>query len=206
MKQSILYLAIALLVLGLTGCDVKNGVVADTVDLPTDSNLNLYSADEGIYPNTDVLNDPANPFAKAALNSENVWTFNDNCPSAQSKFYLWATYMVSMPTGECQYMTAKALHEIYTVTGSENARQQAIRAYHSTLDHFFDSVTWWKAWWINDDTYYAVTIRNLIGEAMYDPSDLNLLSLYDDPALALADLSEWGYVYDSTTKTITKVK
>lgn len=205
MKRYIFWTLLVLAVMAVASCDVKNGVVSGRIELPTDNTLNLYSSDEGIYPNTDILNDPANPFADAGLNSDNIWDFNDMCPSAKAKYYLWATYLAVMPTGENQYMTARALHELYTVGGSQNARAQALKAYRATLDNFYDAATWWKAWWIDDNTYYAVVIRNLVGQYMYDPTDNNLLPLYDDPAQALADLSQWGYVYDQETKTLTRV-
>ena len=108
------------------------------------------------------------------------------------------------PIGKHQYFTAVSLHELYTVGGSENAKAQAKKAYRATLDHFFDSVTWWQADWIVDETYYAVLLRNLVAQHLYDPSDQNLLPLYSDPVLALADLSEWGYVYNPETGTVSR--
>ncbi len=205
MKKYRILLVMALLtLLMLTGCDVKNGITATTIELPTESTLDLYSVDEGIHPNKDILDNPDNPFAKASLNSENVWDFNDESPSALTRFYLWGTMLANIPIGEYQYFTARSLHEIYTESGSLNAKEHAKKAYRAMLDNFYDSVTWWNAWWIDDDTYYAVILRDMVGEAMYDPSELNLLPLYSDPALALADLSEWGYVYDFESKTITK--
>ncbi len=206
MRNAFIPIAIAAVILFIAGCDVKNGTETTMIDLPTDVTLDLYSADEGIYPNTDILDDPKNPYANANLNSENVWDLYDECPSAKAKFYLWATMLARQPMGEYQYYTAQALHELYTEGGSENAHDQAIRAYRAVLDYFYDSVTWWNAWWIDADTYYAVVLRNMVGEALYDPTDLNLLDLYGDPAQALADLSEWGYVYDQESGTITKIQ
>ncbi|MBN2830201.1 MAG: hypothetical protein JXR56_07770 [Candidatus Cloacimonetes bacterium] len=205
MKINKLLIALSVIVLILiAGCDVKNGITSTILELPTGSTLDLYSADEGIHPNKDILDNPANPFADASLNMENVWDFSDESPSAISRFYLWGTILAKIPIGEYQYFTAKALHEIYTESGSMNAREHAKKAYRAVLDHFYDSVTWWSAWWVDEDTYYAVILRDMVGEAMYDPSEMNLLPLYSDPALALADLSEWGYVYDFEAKKITK--
>lgn len=202
--KNILIIVLALMLLLLAGCDRKTGDLVTTVDLPTDYLLNLYSAEEGIYPDTSVLRDPANPYADASISMENVWDLNDSSPSAKAKFYLWASALTSYPMGEYQFFTAKALHELYTAGGSINAREQAKKAYRATLDHFFDDVTWWKADWIQDETYYAVLLRNLVGESMYDPSEMNMLPLYSDPVLALADLSEWGYVYDFETGTMSR--
>jgi hypothetical protein len=33
---------------------------------------------------------------------------------------------------------------------------------------------------------------------------MNLLPLYSDPVMALADMSEWGYVYDFETGTVSR--
>jgi len=195
---------LALLLLLSAGCDRKNGDLLTHIELPTDYALDLYSANEGVYPSSSVLQNPANPFAHANINMQNVWDFNDSAPSAKAKFYLWATMLTQVPMGEHQYFTARSLHELYTVGGSLNAREQAKKAYRACLDHFFDDVTWWKADWIIEDTYYAVLIRNLVAQNLYNPSQMNMLPLYTDPVMALADLSEWGYVYDFETGIVSR--
>jgi hypothetical protein len=202
-KRSILFL-LSLLIIFIAGCDHKTGDLVTSIDLPADQILNLYSADEGIHPNQSVLDNPENPFADANINMENVWDLNDVCPSAKTRFYLWASILAKIPIGEYQYFTAKSLHELYTVGGSENARQQAKKAYRATLDHFFDDVTWWQADWVQEETYYAVLLRNLVAQSLYNPTEMNLLPLYSDPVFALADLSEWGYVYDTETGTVSR--
>ncbi|MDP8220291.1 MAG: hypothetical protein P9X26_03025 [Candidatus Stygibacter frigidus] len=204
MKIIKLFVLLGLVTVFLMGCDVKNGTILEYEQLPTDNVLNLYGENEGIYPDTNVLNDPENPYADVGINMDNVWDFNDQCVSPKDKFYLWATMLAKIPYGEHQYMTAQALHQLYTVGGSENAKEQAKKAYHAALDHFFDSATWWQAEWLNDETYYAVLIRELTGHYLYDPSDENLLPLYNDPAMALADMSEWGYIYDIETGAVSR--
>lgn len=201
-KSILIILGLALIL--LAGCDRRTGDLVGVLDLPTDYVLDLYSANEGIHPDQSVLDDPANAFADANLNMENVWDLNDACPSPKAKFYLWASILANIPIGEYQYFTAKSLHELYTAGGSANAKEQAKKAYRATLDHFFDSVTWWKADWMQDETYYAVLLRNLVAKSLYDPSEMNLLPLYADPVQALADLSEWGYVYDLETGTVSR--
>jgi len=201
MKISSILIILSLALILITGCDRRNGRIFDVVDLPTDFVLDLYGANEGIHPDQSVLVNPANPFADANLNMQNVWDLNDECPSPKARFYLWASILANIPIGEYQFFTAKSLHELYTAGGSENARQQAKKAYRATLDHFFDSVTWWK---VVEETYYAVLLRNLVAKSLYDPSEMNLLPLYSDPVLALADLSEWGYVYDIETGTVSR--
>lgn len=204
MKHITIILTALLAILVLTGCDRKTGDLLTPSTLPTDYVLNLYSANEGIHPDQSVKDDPANPFANASLSMENVWDLNDASPSPKAKFYLWATMLSNIPIGEYQYFTARSLHELYTAGGSLNAREQAKKAYRATLDHFFDDVTWWKADWLAEETYYAVLLRNLIGELMYNPADQNLLPLYNDPVQALADLSEWGYIWDFETGTMSR--
>jgi len=204
MRNKIIFGVLSLLMIFAIGCDIKDGNPVGLVELPTDYALDLYGENEGIHPDTNILDDPDNPYANVGIGMDSVWVYSDNCPSAKAKFYLWATILAKIPYGEHQYMTALALHELYTVGGSINAKEQAKKAYRAVLDHFFDSVTWWKADWLNDDTYYAVLLRELSGDNMYDPSELGLLPLYSDPAIALADMSEWGYVYDIETGAISK--
>lgn len=204
MKKRLIWILLSMALIMMSACDRKSGDLVNLSELPTDNILNLYSANEGIHPDKSVLDNPENPFADAGVNMDNIWDLSDECPSAKSRFYLWASLLSNVPTGEHQYFTAKALHELYTVGGSENARNQAKKAYRATLDYFFDSVTWWQADWIADETYYAVLIRNLVAQNMYDPSEMNLMPLYSDPVMALADLSEWGYVYDTQTGVLSR--
>lgn len=201
-KHSLILLVI--LTFFIMGCDPKNGSTVTNLELPLDYELNLYGENEGIYPSTTTLDNPNNPYRNAGINMSNVWDFSEDSPSAKSRFYLWATLLATTPTGEHQYFTAKSLHELYTVGGSENAKIQAKKAYRAVLDHFYDSVTWWEAEWLEEETYYAVPIKDLVGQNMYDPSEMNLLPLYNDPAQALADLSEWGYIYDIETQTVSR--
>jgi len=196
MKTKSIIILLSLIIIILSGCDPKDGKIMTEIEVPLDYQLNLFSENEGIHPDTSVLDNPDNPYANASISMENVWDFSDECPSAKSRFYLWATILANIPIGEYQYFTAKSLHELYTTGGSENAKEQAKKAYRATLDHFFDSVTWWQAEWLTEETYYAVLLRNMVAESLYDPSDMNLLPLYNDPVQALADMSEWGYVYD----------
>jgi len=202
-KIKILIIASFLIII-ILGCESKNGILNDTSELPLDNSLNLYSENEGIFPDKTVLDNPNNPFANANVNMENIWDIYDECPSPKSAFYLWATILAKAPTGEYQYYTALSLHKLYTVGGSENAREQAKKAYRSALDHFFNSTTWYEAWWIDDETSYAVLIKDLVGQNLYDPSKMNLTPLYDDPVKALADLSEWGYILNTDNMTISK--
>jgi hypothetical protein len=44
----------------------------------------------------------------------------------------------------------------------------------------------------------------MVAKSLYDPAEMNLLPLYSDPVMALADMSEWGYVYNSETGTVSR--
>jgi hypothetical protein len=206
MKKIIFLIGLSLILTLIIGCDPKDGNVMEPTELPLDFQLDLYCENEGIHPETCILDNDMNPWADASVGMENVWDLSDECPSPKSKFYLWGTILANIPIGEYQYHTAVSLHEHYTAGGSLNAKEQAKKAYRAVLDHFFESVTWWNAWWVDEDTYYAVLIRELSAQNLYDPSENNLLPLYNDPAEALADMSEWGYVYDIETGTVTKIE
>jgi hypothetical protein len=193
-----------LLILLVSGCEVKNGTIANEIEIPLDNKLVLYGENEGIHPNRDILDNPENPYANAGLNQENVWDIYEDCPSPKAKFYLWGTMLTIIPMGEHQYYTALSLHELYTVGGSENARKQAIKAYRAVLDHYFDSTTWYLAWWVGEETYYPVHIKHIVGQNLYDPSPNNLLPLFNQPVFAAEAMGEWGYVYNPDTKEISK--
>jgi hypothetical protein len=204
MKQKILILFALLLVI-LTACDPKNGTKITGVDLPLDNELILYGENVGIHPSTTILEDGNNPYAHANISMDSVWDFHDEAPSPKAKFYLWGTMLAKIPIGEYQYFTARSLHELYTVGGSENAKEQTKKAYRAVLDNFYNGTTWYEAWWMEEETVYAAPLKDLVGQNMYDPTAMNMLSLYNDPVEALQDLSLWGYVYNTETKTISKI-
>jgi hypothetical protein len=203
--KKITILIITLLLMLLVGCDSKGGDKITGLDVPLDNELTLYGENMGVYPSTTILDAPDNPYVDAMVGMDNVWDFYEDCPSPKSKVYLWGTMIAKFPIGEYQYFTAVAFHELYTVGGSENAKEQAKKAYRATLDHFFSQTTWYEAWWMEEETVYAVLLRNLVGQNMYDPTDMNMLPLYNDPVEALQDLSLWGYVYDTENKTLSRM-
>ena len=204
-RKNIFIIALVLVAsIFITSCDRKNGELFTGVELPLDFTLPLYCEDEGVHPENCILENPENPYVGANISMETVWDFNDECPSPKAKFYLWGTMLANIPIGEYRYHTAQALHELYTAGGSQNAKAQAKKAYRAALDYFFDNVTWWHAHWLPEETYYAVAVKDLVGAALYDPSELGLLPLYSDPAEALADLSEWGYIWDFENNVMSK--
>jgi len=202
---------LTIIIAGLTlltalGCGSAgdDGQLSNNIDLPTDSLLTLYCADVGIYPNTCVLDDPNNPYRHVAVNEESKWDLNDDALSAKARFYLWATALANVATGENQYYVADALHALYTEGTSVNAKNQAKRAYRSVLDNFYASLTYWEAWWLSDvpTPVYAIPLKDLTGMRIYDPVPDGLSPLYDyDNAddykyYGLYDLAQWGYSYD----------
>ena len=204
MLNRVLIIFTGILILLTTGCEVKNGTIANEVEIPLDNRLDLYSENVGIYLNKDILDDPQNPYADAGLNQDNVWDFYDECPSPKGKFYLWGTMMTIIPMGEHQYYTALSLHELYTVGGSENARTQAIKAYRAVLDYYLESTTWDLAWWVGEETYSPVHLKHMVGQNLYEPAPNNLLPLFSQPVFAAEAMGEWGYVYNPETKEISK--
>lgn len=195
--QNILVILLSFCILTISGCGSDDsGQLANSIPLPADSLLTLYCANEGIYPETCILDDPENPYRMVAVNEETKWELNNAPQSAKSRFYLWATALAYMPTGENQYYVADALHELYTNVASVNAHEQAKRAYRSVLDNFYDSFTYWEATWLPGPPVYAVPLKDLTGMRVYDPTPDGLLPLYIDSYYGLNALAEWGYSYD----------
>lgn len=202
-KQYMNRLAVLLFTAGLVlmtaGCDeIDTGEVQNTVDLPLDSTLNFACADEGIFPDDCVLDNPENPYASVAVTEDNKFQLSDEAPSAKSKYYVWATALARGAglQGENQYYTAVWLHEVFAESGSPTTRDQAIKAYRSVLDNFFLAPTFFT------DFGIAVSLKDLVGTNLVYPASEGLVPLYPDPndAEALSDISEWGYVYDTDNR------
>jgi hypothetical protein len=209
----LILIALSLVIVIATGCtDVEDGDVTNEITLLTDTSLDLYCEDMGVYPETCVLEDPDNPFFMVSI-TENVYEEDDegnevlvsegnkfeladDCPSAKSKVYLWATALAKNPSGENQFFTADAFHQLYTEGGSENAREQAIKAYRAVLDHFFYSATYYTADWLPEEPSYGVLLKDLVGARLYDATEVNLEPLYDSPEFGMEALGQWGYVLD----------
>lgn len=198
MNMLVLLILTAPVILMTAGCDeIDTGEVQNTVDLPLDSTLNFACADEGIFPDDCVLDNAENPYARVAVTEDNKFALSDDAPSEKSRYYLWATALAKGAglQGENQYYTALYLHKVYAESGSPTTRDQAVKAYRSVLDNFFLAPTFFTEFGI------AVALKDLVGNNLYDPFSEGLVSLYPDPAqaLALSDISEWGYVYDPET-------
>jgi hypothetical protein len=208
------------MILLTAGCgEVDGGKVVTDIPLPTDSVLNFACADEGIYLERCVLDNPANPYANVAITEPkdeepddpceelydptSKFTLSDDAPSSKAKYYVWASALAKGVglQGENQYFTAFYLQAVYAESGSPTTREQAKKAYRSLLDNYFLGPTFDKyevATCV--DVKVAAALKDRVGENLYDPTDPVLVSLYAIPDSALQDIGEWGYIYDTTNQ------
>ena len=207
--------AIALLGLALTACggpSDSSGEVITSVPLPTDTLLDLPCENAGLYTEGCVLNDQNNPYRNVAVNE-----FDVNNPDAQTKFdlaagipegrtgakarfYLWATALAKTQSGENQWYTPRALHELFNYNDDPVIQNQALRAYRSVLDNFFGSVTVFEccpgASPTGEPVPFAVPLNELTADNLFRTDATGYRRLVDgDPILVLSLLTEWGYVY-----------
>jgi hypothetical protein len=195
LKSFTLFL-VALGAFGLSGCEERNaddGVPINTLDLPTDTLLNLACTDVGINGETCVLEDPENPFMNVAIieydvnnpGAENKFELFNQIPAgptgAKARFYFWATALARRQSGENQYYTALALHELYDLNSDMIVKEQALKAYRSVLDNFFGSVT----------VFTCCPGVSPDGVPVPFPVGLNELTA----ELVLSLLLDWGYTY-----------
>ena len=224
--------AIALLVAGCNSeRDENDGEVFNAIVLPTDVVLNLFCEDVGLAGEDCVLDDPENPFSgtpipefdpNASLDADSKFDIADRLPpgpsGAKARFYFWATAFARRQSGENQYFTALALHELYnanstvavdgTVTRDTQTQEHALRAYRSLLDNFFGSV------WVQicfecppraDGEFprIAVPLNERVADHLFrtastatDEYPGGFLRLVPgDPTLVLDLFSNWGYTY-----------
>ena len=202
-----------LLLVSACGKSKNDGDKQNTVELPTDTTLNLFCADVGLFNETCVLDDPDNPYAKTPFTIEvvregedgfNLGKFQlaDDAPGPKALFYVWATAMARAPSGENQYYTARALHQLYTASESEVIRLQAIRAFRSALDNFFDSATFFPAGFLGlpeDETpAFPLMINSLTAQQLALPTDLPLFdpdSLTNNEFFARETMGSWGFTW-----------
>ena len=204
-------LLMGLFVLGATGCESPgegDGIVANAIVLPTDVVLDLACANVGINEEQCVLLDPANPYINIKVSEFDInnpdaitkFDLNEQIPAgptgAKARFYLWATALARSPSGENQWYTARALHELWDANGDELIQDQAIRAYRSVLDNFFGSVTFFTFGG-------ATTSRQLnaqVADDLYRPAATGFRVLIEGGQRAVLEvLTEWGYTYIPAT-------
>jgi hypothetical protein len=203
---------LAIAAIAATGCDGRSnsdGEVINQILLPTDTLLNLGCADVGIGAERCVLVDPENPFAFVAIPEFDV--NNPNAPSkfdlvndipagpsgAKARFYFWATALARRPSGENQWYTARALHELFNLNSDPLIQQQALRAYRSVLDNFFGSVTFFE---LPGGVAFPATLNERTADDLYRTDATGFRRLVPgDPINVLALLGEWGYTYRPAT-------
>jgi len=201
-------LAAALLLLSGCGKDSSDGEVATIVALPTDDTIpfNLYCKDIGLVINSCVLDDPNNPYARSPLTTELKFELSADAPSETARFYLWATALAKGigAGGENQFYAAQALHRMWSASGSELTRTQALRAYQSYVDNFRGSSTFFEIPLESED-FFPFSLDQFAGEMLYDPTNASNLSGTATPlfspdfatnvARANQAIGEWGYLY-----------
>lgn len=204
---------LAFAMLGATGCDGRSssdGLVINQIILPTDTLLNLACRDAGIGAETCVLQDPENPFAVVAtpefdVNNPDAETKFDLAASippgptgAKARYYLWATALARRPSGENQWLTARALHELFDANSDPLIQNQALRAYRSVLDNFFGSVTFFECC---GGVSFPGTLNELVADDLYRTEATGYRRLVPgDPINVLSLFGEWGYTYRPATE------
>ena len=214
----IMLLSFGALVAG--GCKApgsSDGDIINTIVLPTDVVLNLACENVGIYPETCVLGDPENPFVTTTIiefdvnnpGADNKFDLFNSIPSgptgAKARFYFWATALARRPSGENQFYTALALHELFDANSNvlsqdELVREQALKAYRSLLDNFFGSVTVFTccpgASPVGEPVAFAIPLNELTADNLYRTDATGYRRLVPgDPILVLEVLLDWGYAY-----------
>jgi len=222
------HLILALLGAGalfVAGCaserDENDGQVFNTILLPTDVVLNLACENVGVHPETCVLDDPENPFAAVPISEFDP--FNPEDPfnkleleakipkgptGAKARFYFWATALARQGSGENQYFTALALHELFDANSNalsedELVREQALKAYESTLFNFFSSVyvrTCRVVDGCNPPVNFFVTINERVADNLYRTEATGWRRLVPGiPLAAIEQMIDWGFTYDPCT-------
>jgi hypothetical protein len=212
-KLAVLFVGVG--VLAVSGCeppDESDGTRYDAIVLPTDTLLNLACADVGVYNETCVLEDPENPFATVAIieydvnnpGVDNKFDLFNQIPAgptgAKARFYFWATALARRQSGENQYYTALALHELWDLNSDPIIQQQALKAYRSVLDNFFGSVTVFTCCpGVSPDGVpvpFPVPLNELTADALYRTARTGYARLVPgDPLLVISLLLDWGYTY-----------
>lgn len=221
--RSGLILLIGLAVVTTAGCggerDTSDGVIFNTIVLPTDVVLNLACENVGIGPETCVLDDPENPYVTTSIiefnvnnpGADNKFDLFNAIPAgptgAKARFYFWATALARRQSGENQFYTALALHELFDansnlVSQDELARAQALKAYRALLDNFFGSVTVFSccpgASPVGEPVQFAVPLNELTADNLFRTAATGYRRLVDgDPILVLQLFVDWGYAYQA---------
>ena len=212
-------LATVLLAFAIASCggvDSDDGEKAGTVALPTDDTIpfSFYCADAGIFTETCILDDSANPYARSIVTEDTKFDLDADAPSATAAFYLWATALArgAGAPGENQFYVALNLQYMWASSNSELTRLQALKAYRSYLDNYFDSLTYFEIP-VDSGDVFPQSLNVFTGEMLFDPTDVTntytSARLFNpDPVInremASQEIGSWGYFYDQDIEVFTK--
>jgi hypothetical protein len=215
-----LLLGFGILVSG--GCSSPSdseGVVINSIVLPTDVVLDLACENVGVYPENCVLGDPENPFITTTIvefdenappGTDDKFDLADTIPpgpsGAKARFYFWATALARRPSGENQYYTARALHELFDANSNvlstdELVRAQALKAYRSVLDNFWGSVTFFECELCPPDENgelikFPSQLNEEVGDDLYRQEATGFRMLIEGGTIRVLELiGQWGYTY-----------
>ncbi|MDX2412928.1 MAG: hypothetical protein QNK16_11255 [Woeseiaceae bacterium] len=205
----------------------NDGEVINGIALPSDVVLNLACENVGIYPENCVLGDPENPFITTTIiefdsnnpRQDDKFDLNDTLPpgpaGAKARFYLWATALARRPSGENQYYTARALHELFNANSNvlstdELAREQALKAYKSVLDNFWGSVTFFECELCAPDEFgdlikFPAQLNEEVGDDLFRFDSTGFKLLVEGGDIRVLELiGKWGYTYDPAIPEMSK--
>lgn len=218
--------AVLLGLLVLSGCEepsASDGTVINGLVLPTDVVLNLACENVGVHPENCVLGDPENPFITTAIiefdpnnplqddKFDLLATIPEGPSGAKARFYLWATALARRPSGENQWYTAQALHELFDANSNvlstdELVRAQALKAYKSVLDNFWGSVTFFECELCAPDENgelikFPAQLNELVGDNLFRFESTGFKFLIDGGTIRVLELiGIWGYTYLPATE------
>jgi hypothetical protein len=221
-NRSLTMLLFGLGILIAGGCSSpsdSDGEVINGIVLPSDVVLNLACENVGVYPENCVLGDPENPFITTAIiefdpnnpDQDDKFDLNDTLPpgpaGAKARFYLWATALARRPSGENQYYTARALHELFDANSNvlstdELVREQALKAYRSVLDNFWGSVTFFECDLCEPDENgdlikFPAQLNEEVGDDLFRFDSTGFKLLVEGGDIRVLELfGVWGYTYD----------
>jgi len=200
------------------GCGGSNsgGTNITSIPLPTDTLLNLTCEEAGIFPDPCVVDDPENPYRSVPIREFDVnnpdadtkFALADAIPAgrtgAKARFYLWATALARRASGENQWYTARALHELYNYNDDPVIQAQALKAYRSVLDNFFGSATFFECCSNldpnGDPVPFSIPLNELTADDLYRTDATGWKRLIPgDPLLAISEMADWGYSYQPAT-------
>ena len=215
-RNGLIMVLLAAVALTAAGCsserDENDGQLFNTIVLPTDTLLNLACENVGVHPEKCVLGDPENPYAAVPITEFDInnpdapfnkFNLADAIPAgptgAKARFYLWATALARFGSGDNQYRTALALHELFDLNSDPLIQDQALKASRSVLDNFFGSVTVFTCF-ENEGCDPPIDIpfplNEYVADHLYRTERTNFRRLVPgDPRNVLELMFTWGYAY-----------